>query len=210
MGSNDNKKTNNKRRHTSVLESLKDLGDNTTKSVQKDLLEGASRDMLRQILGEVQPKKVSGEIKAGESIEFNELLEGRHDERLEERKRASLQERLQQEETRNVKTKNEELKVRLHALQQEVAKLAEATQELGQGTKVAAMQSTVEPGVYHLIYFEKLLEFIQSFRKKVQDASTWLNSTNERAQKKNYWSKYKKHGSKFLLSPDHYLTRSAG
>jgi hypothetical protein len=207
---NDNNKKTKSRKHTSILESLKDLGDNTTNSVKKDLFEGASKDVLRQILGEVKPQKTTGEIKAGESIEFNELLAGTHKEKQEERRKASLQNRLQKEETRYVKTQKEELKMQLFALQQEVAKLAQTTQELGEETKVAAMQAPVEPGVYHLIYFEKLLEFVQSFRKKIQNASTWLSATNQRAQKKNFWATYKKHGSKFLLSPDHYLTRSAG
>jgi hypothetical protein len=208
---NDNsKKSSNKQKHQSVLESLKDVGKDAGNTFRKDLLEGASRDMLRQILGEARPKKLSGEMKPGESIEFGELREGTHTQKQEERRRSALETRLLKEEKRNVEKKKEELKIQLYALQNEVAKLAEATQELGEKTKVAAMQAPVEPGVYHLVYFEKLLEFIQSFRKKVENASIWLNATNKRAQKKNYWATYKKHGSKFLLSPDHYLTRSAG
>jgi len=54
------------------------------------------------------------------------------------------------------------------------------------------------------------LEFMKSFRKKIEDAQIWLHASNKRAEKKNFWSTYKKHGSKFLLSPDHYLQRSAG
>ena len=72
------------------------------------------------------------------------------------------------------------------------------------------MQAPVEPGVYHVIFFEKLLEFVKSFRKKIEDAAVWLHATNSRAEKKNYWSRYKKHGGKFLLAADHYLTSSAG
>lgn len=210
MGNDKNKKSAKQRKHTSVLESLKELGDNTANSVRKDLLESASKDVLRQILGEVKPQKASGEIKPGESIQLNELLAGTHKEKQEEKRKTSLVNQLLKEEKRMVEKKKEELKVRLYALQQEVAKLAESTQELGEKTKIAAMQAPVEPGPYHLVYFENLLEFVRSFRKKIENASIWLNATNQRAQKKNYWAKYKKHGSKFLLSPDHYLTRSAG
>jgi hypothetical protein len=210
MGNDKNKKSSKQRKHTSVLESLKDIGDNTTSSVKKDLLEGASQDILRQILGETQSQKVTGEIKPGESIEFNELLAGTHEKKQKERRKVSIEKQLLVEEKRRVERKKEQLKVQLYALQQEVVKLAESTQELGEETKVAAMQAPVEPGVYHLVFFEKLLEFIKSFRKKIQNASLWMQATNKRAEKKNFWAKYKKHGSKFLLSPDHYLTRSAG
>jgi hypothetical protein len=72
------------------------------------------------------------------------------------------------------------------------------------------MQAPIEPGVYHLIFFEKLLEFIKSFRKNIGQAKVWLQSSNKRAQKKNYWASYKKHGGKFLLAADHYVSRSAG
>lgn len=210
MGDNDKKKKGNKVKHTNVLESLKDVGTDTQKAIRKDLLEGASKDMLRQILGEKRPQKATGEMKPGESIEFDDLVSGKHEEKQKEARRSRLENRLLDEEKRRVEKKSNELKIQLHALQQEVVKLAESTEELGEETKVAAMQAPVEPGVYHIVFFEKLLEFIQSFRKKIENASTWLNSTNKRAQKKNFWAKYQKHGSKFLLAPDHYLTRSAG
>jgi hypothetical protein len=66
------------------------------------------------------------------------------------------------------------------------------------------------PGIYHVIFFEKILEFLKSFRQKIDQASVWLGSANKRAEKKNYWSMFKKKGSSFLLSPDHYSQRSAG
>ena len=93
---------------------------------------------------------------------------------------------------------------------QEVVTLAQSTQDLAQEVEIAAIQAPANPGIYHLVFFERLLEFITSFRKKIENAGHWLSAVNKRADKKNYWSIYKKHGSKFLLSPDHYLQRSAG
>jgi len=72
------------------------------------------------------------------------------------------------------------------------------------------IEAPAQPGVYHIVFFQKVLEFLTSFRKKIEEAATWLSATNKRAEKKNYWSMYKKKGSSFLLSPDHYLQRSAG
>jgi nicotinamide mononucleotide adenylyltransferase len=54
------------------------------------------------------------------------------------------------------------------------------------------------------------MEILKSSRQKIDQASVWMGSANKRAEKKNYWSMFKKKGSSFLLSPDHYSQRSAG
>lgn len=104
----------------------------------------------------------------------------------------------------------QELRAQLQAITVEITKLAATTGNLATQTEIAMVEVPVNPGIYHVIFFEKVLEFLQSFRKKIDEASVWLDSTNKKAEKKNYWSMYKKKGSSFLLSPDHYLQRSAG
>lgn len=198
-------------RQSNVLESLKDIGTSTTQSLKKDVLEGTSEDLWKQIFGEIpQKKNYSGEINPGESLQISELYSGKHEENEKLRNQISLERRLSAEEKGLVEKKSNELRVQLHALTQEILKLAKTTQSLGEHVEVAAMQAPANPGVYHVVFFEKLLEFIQSFRKKIENSSLWLASSNKRAEKKNYWSTYKKKGSSFLLSPDHYLQRSAG
>jgi hypothetical protein len=109
-----------------------------------------------------------------------------------------------------IERRSNELRLQLKAIMQEVVILAGNTQDLGKEVQLAAMQAPIEPGVYHIIFFEKLLEFIKSFRKKIEEASVWLHISNKRAQKKNFWGRYKQHGAKYLLSGEHYASRSAG
>jgi hypothetical protein len=193
-------------RHQNVLESLKDIGGDTADTLKKDVLRG--QDLLDQILGNA--RSYSGEISAGESVEMSEVFTGQREENEKLKKQISNERNLREEEKVLTEQKSNELRVQLHAIMKEVQALADTTQELANEVQVATMQAPVEPGIYHVIFFEKLLEFIKSFRAKVEDASVWLHATNKRAEKKNYWSKYKKHGSSFLLSADHYLSRSAG
>lgn len=183
-------------RRANVLESLKDLGSN---------------NVLEQVFGQY-PKgnKYSAEINPGESLEFKELFSGKHEETLKLKRLISLERKLAEEEKAISAQKTNKLRVQLQALMQELLTLAQSTQGLGEEVEVAAMQAPAQPGVYHLIFFEKLLDFVRSFRKKIDNASVWLQSSNKRAEKKNYWAMYKKKGSSFLLSPDHYLQRSAG
>ena len=198
-------------RRTNVLESLKDIGGGVTSSLNTDLLGGISKDLLEQILNRKSPnKKASGDIHAGESLEFSDLLSGQHQENLKLRNQIAFERRLVQEEKVVSEKKTNELKVQLQALMQEVRYLAKTTQSLGEEVEVAAMQAPAQPGVYHLIFFEKIIEFIRNFRKNIDSASTWLQSSNKRAEKKNFWGMYKKRGASFLLSGESYSQRSAG
>ena len=208
----DKKQKNNKRyaRQVNVLESLKDIGSSTGNTIKKDIARGVSQEFINQLLGKKYDKKYSGDIMAGEAVEMEEIYSGRREETLKLKNQLALERKLREEEKIQTEKKSNDLRIQLHALMQEVANLAKSTQDLGEETKLASMQAPIEPGVYHLVFFEKLLEFIKSFRKKIDDAQVWLHTTNSRAEKKNYWARYKKHGGKFLLAADHYLTRSAG
>jgi hypothetical protein len=158
-----------------------------------------------------KPQKYSGEIFVGESLEIREIMTGEHEEKQRLRVQLTLERSLRLEEQSHINKKTNELKIQLKTIQEEVLILAQNTQGLSKEIQIATMQAPIEPGIYHLVFFEKLLEFIKSFRKKIEEASVWLHSTNTRAAKKNAWgARYKKHGAKYLLSGEHYLSRSAG
>jgi hypothetical protein len=198
-------------RHENILESLKDIGSQTSKSVKQDLLNPIPEDFFEQLLGtKPTEKKFSGDIVPGESLEFKEIFSGKYEENQKLKGQIALERKLAAEEKTQIQEKSNQLRVQLQAIMQEVLALAKTTQNLGEQVEVASMQAPVEPGVYHLIFFEKLLEFIKSFRKKIEDSSIWLGAVNKRAQKKNFWGMYKQQGSKFFLSSEHYLQRSAG
>ena len=196
-------------RKANVLESLKDIGSGSTRSLSNDLLKETSRNFFEQIIG-VREQKYSGEITPGETVELNEVFTGTLEQKKKARAQIAIERNLFQEEKIRTEKRTNELRLQLHALMQEVLSLAQSTQGLGEEVEVASMQVPVNPGIYHVAFFEKLLNFIKSFRKKIENAALWLNSSNRRAEKKNYWAMYKKKGSSFLLAPDHYLQRSAG
>lgn len=206
----DTSKTKKKKIATqNVLENLRDIGNSTASSITKDVVN--PKDIIDQIMGQQKTqKKVSGEINAGQSLEMKDIASGRAEEQRETKKQISYERHLRVEGEKKSMEKINSLRLQLKALTDEVAKLSQSSVVLDSELKVAKMQAPIEPGVYHIVFFEKLLEFIKSYRRKVDDANIWLHQTNSRAQKKNYWTSYKKHGSKFLLSGEHYLSRSAG
>ncbi len=210
MSDAQNKKSKKPLTQANPLEALKDLGTGVAKSLKEDLIEKTPRDFMDQLFGP-KPQKYSGEIFVGESLEIREIMTGEHEEKQHLRAQLTLERSLRLEEQSHINKKTNELKIQLKVIQEEVLILAQNTQGLSKEIQIATMQAPIEPGIYHLVFFEKLLEFIKSFRKKVEEASVWLHSTNTRAAKKNAWgARYKKHGAKYLLSGEHYLSRSAG
>ena len=193
-----------------VIESLKDLG-NDFGAQGADLLKGTSEEFFSQLIGiQKTQENRSGEIKAGESVEMSAVLSGKIEENNKLRAQIFLERNLVSEERRLGEQKIGELRMQLQAITVEISKLAASTGNLATQTEIAMVEVPVNPGVYHIIFFEKVLELLQSFRKKINEAVVWLGASNKRAEKKNYWAMYKKKGSSFLLSPDHYSQRSAG
>ncbi len=193
------------------LETIKDIGIATSQQMREEA-SNITSDFMEQLIG-FRPfgKKFTGEIEPGEAINISEIYSGKYEELTRLRKKTALERKLLEEEKIQVEKKTNELKMHLSAIREEILVLAKNTENLAQETKIAAMQAPIEPGVYHLRFFEKLLDFINSFRKKIEEASVWLHALNKRAVKKNMWgSLYKKHGAKYLLSGEHYLQRSAG
>lgn len=193
-----------------VLESLKDMGNSAGKAIKDELLKDTSEEFFRQLFGVKEEKKYKGDINPGESLEMDDVYSGTSEENQKLKQQIALERNMSQEEKGLAEKKVNTLKIQLHALTQEVGQLAQATQNIGEEVRLASMQAPVEPGVYHIVFFEKLLEFIRNFRKKIEDAGVWLEAVNKRAEKKNFWGMYKKSGSKFFLSSEHYLQRSAG
>lgn len=197
-------------RQSNPLESLKDIGGSVRQSIQKDLIANAPQDFVDQLFGIETPNNFSGEIGVGETVEIQSIIARVDNNKVDIRKRSLFERRIRENEKTRVERKTNELRIQLKVLMNEMSLLAESTQELAEETKIAVMQAPVEPGAYHLVFFEKIFEFIKSFRKKINEASVWLHYSNGRAQKKGYWASYKKHGAKFLLSGEHYISRSAG
>jgi hypothetical protein len=206
----DNKKVKGGVVKRNIIESLKDIGGDFS-GQSTDLLKNTSEDFLKELLGISRAQvQRSGEMKPGESFEMSSVLNGKEEENKKLRAQISLERNLSSDEKRLSQEKMQELRIQLQAITVEIGKVAASTGNLATQTEIAMVEVPSNPGVYHVIFFEKILEFLQSFRKKIDQASVWLEGSNKRAEKKNYWSMYKKKGSSFLLSPDHYLSRSAG
>ena len=202
-----------KARSTNVLESLKDLGGGVGKSVKEDLLSPMSKDFFNQLFkSRSQNKSYSGEIKPGEQVGMKDVFSGNREKEEKLQKQMTMERVLHQEEMSLIQKKMMELKQQLTAIMQEMQVISVTTPQLSKEIQIAAMQAPVNPGIYHLRFFEKLLDFMKAFRKNASQANSWLHAVNARGKKGgNVWgNNYKKGKGSYLLSSEHYLQRSAG
>jgi len=140
-----------------------------------------------------------------------ELLDRRHQKQFLHRL-----ERVKQEEKQIYSHKERELRVEVETLREEVAKALGTIKKVEKQADVAAAQPIVEPGPYHLNFLIRLRSLVLKLiemRKNMNESAEWLAAWNQKSKKKGFfWSTFasKKGGGKFLLSSEHYLTRSAG
>lgn len=185
------------------LEKLRELGEDVGDSVAQDVIEGIPSTAGDQIFG----RKKSGTLKPNEALSLDEIKE------REQLRRQLSREffRVHQEERLVFKQEEQKTRLQIKAIQEELKKLAESTKDLAQEVEIASKLEPVEPGVYHLNFFERLKQTIIALRKKIEDSATWLSLFNQRAKRRNYyWAQVRKSGTKFMLSAERYMSTQAG
>ncbi|MBI4058124.1 hypothetical protein HY405_02340 [Candidatus Microgenomates bacterium] len=194
-----------------MLESLRDLSDDVSGTMRNTAAE-ISRDFFKELIGaQIPERKITGDLEPGDSLEMTQVLSGQWEEKKKLQAELAQERRIRAEEQRLANKKQQELRIQLSTLTQEVVQLAHTTHGLSKEIQVAVMAAPVEPGVYHVIFFEKLVQFIQSFRKKIENASEWLALYNGRASKraKTFWGQVATGGAKRMLSGEDYSQRAA-
>lgn len=171
----------------------------------------APQDFLDQLLGTNKQKlNASGEIRIGESIVIDHLLQTDEQKRL--KAQITHERKLRQDEQSLTNTKEKELKLQIHALREEVIQIAKTTSQLTKEAQLAAMQEPVDPGIYHLNFFQEILSSLKKIRRRIEDAHLWVRTMNERSAKRKrlFWGQVGISGAKRLLSSEDSMVRSAG
>ncbi len=194
-----------------VLEAINEIGSQVVDTAKNEV-KATSDEFFRQLLGQQRQlqQKRSGELPQGKSLQMNEVMSGEAEKNKKLEEQISFERRLFSEEKQETSKKIQELRLRLHAIQQEASKLVASTHNLSEEVKVAVLQGSTNVSEYQINFYENIIQLISAFRKKIDSAVVWMQGSNKRAEKKNYWSQYKKKGSSFLLSGETYSQRSAG
>ena len=107
--------------------------------------------------------------------------------------------------------KQQETQTQIKNIQGELKGLASSIKNLDKEIDKAIEQIPVKPGIYHVNFLEKLRQALFLLRKRVDDASTWLEAFNQKSAKKHgYWHKTKSFGTQFSQSSERYVATSVG
>jgi len=149
----------------------------------------------------------------GEELEMSAVFAEKVEENRQLKARLAEVEQIKEEEQALIVRKSNELKIRIKSIQEELLRTSKRSSVMAEQTNITALLVDVDPTIYNLFFLDKIFELIRNFTKRLQDANVWLLEQNKRAAKKarNKWGQnYKKQGAKYLLSGEHYLSRSAG
>jgi hypothetical protein len=181
----------------SILEALRDLTGGVGKTVTHDVAGRVASDALTSILG--APLK-QGELRPNESINFPVEQQPRPEARRPEI--APAQKVVFHEDPQVAK--------QIEAVRAELAALSKSMQTLNREIQKAVAETPVNPGVYHVNFYENLRAVLQILREQIDDSRSWLTVHTDRKKKMGYWGMFKKHGTSFGLSNERSLAMSAG
>ena len=185
------------------IEQLRSLSKGVGQSMAKDVIGGIPETAYDQFAR----RQRSGTLRPNEDLTLSQSREQNPSQQRLQQEVA----RVRQEERAVFKQKEQQAQLEVKAIQQELAKLVAVTKDLVDKIEIAAKVEPVNPGVYHLNFFEKLRQAIIIFRKRVEESADWLALFNQRSKRKgHYWNQFKKSGTKFLLSQERYMSTQAG
>lgn len=189
------------------LEAIKSLGSDVTQSFSDDLVKGIASNIFEEF-GLRPSQKLSGELSPSETLNLSELKKRKEP----EKQPAPAIEQLVRAENIVLVQEGQAVAQKIQEIQWELKKLIASSNELQVQFKEVLVESTpVNPGVYHLNFFEWILSLVKSLRAKVEDASVWLHAfQSKKAKRGGYWGMFKKHGTSFGLSGERVVATQTG
>ena len=181
----------------SILEALRDLSGGVGKTVTKDVAGKVASDALASLFGSPIQQ---GEMHQNESIDFP----------VERQPRPAMRRPEIRPAEKVIFHEDAQIKQQLDAVRAELSALSKSIQMLSTENHKAVNETPVNPGVYHVNFYEKLRAVLQMLREQIDDSRSWLTMHQSRKKKMGYWGMFKKHGTTFGLSNERSLATSAG
>lgn len=194
---------------TNPIEALTSLASGVADSFQKDL----ARDGLKETVREITT--IEMDLKEGEEMVLSSHSDHSQEkqEKPEPHKEAAIEYHREVKYTseRASSSVNNEIDAKLEQILMELDKLIDSSSELERRFEVLSVQDKpVEPGRYHLNFFEWILSVISSTREQIEDSSAWLSAAQSKKSKRSYWSMFKKHGTSFGMSNERMVSTQTG
>lgn len=210
MSSHKPKTTTNFAHHANFIEARQGIVKDTAKSLKDDLIKGTANQMVDTIFNRGSQENSENENK--ESFDFNEFM---HSSEAANKQRHfdRVKYEYDQVETVIFNRRQQEIEKKIEQIQLELKNLAHEVVVLDETTQTVIQQEIVDPGVYHLNFFERLLNFVVQLRKRVAESRNWAALHQHRGKAKSYFwqqSNKKVGGTKFMLSQERQVATQTG
>lgn len=197
-----------------AVEALQELGTGIATTVKNDVAKGMMTDLWDQFLGVDKYKKSakeSGDLQEGQELNLNAKKNKKEETAEIALPGLDYQREILYGEKRVIKENRQVIEVKIQEIIIEIKKLTAQSKELqAQFKEITVEMLPVNPGQYHLNFFEWMISVIRQARMKVEDSSAWLSLFASKKGKKEYWAMFKKHGTTFGLSNERVVATQTG
>jgi hypothetical protein len=205
-------KPKSKLRATSFLEAFKENADRQPKIANRsaDFLEAFKASAANSRVVDALPS----ELRPGNDFSVSEAF------RAEEAKKQEKEQRFREimmakqhedEDRQRFLNKQKEVEKQIESLRDAILKIAKSTQNFSSEVEKAAFQAPVNPGKYHLGFFEALKSSLELIKKRLDDSASWMQEFNKRKDRVPFfWAQFKKSGTKYMLSSERSAQMAPG
>lgn len=203
-------KPKSKLRATSFLEAFKENSDRQPKisNQSADFLEAFKASAANS--GAVAPSELrpGNDFSVSEAFRAEEAKKQENDRRFKEIMMAKQHE---DEDRQRFLNKQKEVEKQIELLRDAILKIAKSTQNFSSEVEKAAFEAPVNPGKYHLGFFETLKSTLEIIKKRLDDSASWMQEFNKRKDRVPFfWAQFKKSGTKYMLSSERSAQMAPG
>lgn len=198
-----------KARATSFLEAFKENSDRQPgiSNRSNDFLEAfkASAANSGAVSSELRP---GNDFSVSEAFRAEEAKKQENDRRFKEIMMAKQHE---DEDRQRFLNKQKEVEKQIESLRDAILKIAKSTQNFSSEVEKAAFEAPVNPGKYHVGFFETLKRSLELIKKRLDDSASWMQEFNKRKDHVPFfWAQFKKSGTKYMLSSERSAQMAPG
>lgn len=184
------------------VEAIKDLGTNIVQHTAKDLVGDVTSGVIKGLFGK------TGQLEPNQTIDFSQIETPKKS--TVETYFKPFENPLERKATLISHQAEMAIEQQINQVRTELKMLIAAARELSHEADKAISQRPVNPGIYHLNFFERLKLILKVARQQIEESKTWLSCMQSKKAQKGYWAMFKKHGTSFAMSSERSLASSMG
>lgn len=203
---------------TSFDDEIKTLWKNMMKSAGSDMLAGSVTSVSEQILGS-GPSTVGAQLQEGQAVSLKQQQQQAEKAKKQEKAEVIARSSEFAEYKREVinadrisdRRTEQQVTQAVDQIRMEIQKLVKTSKLVENTVKDAtASQAPMNPGKYHIHFFEFVLSVIKDATQKLEDTVSFGAVFQSKKQQSKYWNSYKKSGTSFGLSGERTVATQVG